>query len=182
MDSDTRSDAFLDELHEQAFYVQRCIRYHMHREDFFGNLNKWNSFLGVVFGSTAIASLLQGCNTLTLASAALVTVSSAMDLVVGTSAKMLLHGDLRKRFLMIEMGLLASDLTSEKLHQAKIECRKIEADEPPGLPFLNEMAANEVIQAIYPAEAAKEYLADLPWHKKVTANLINWDVSPYLKP
>lgn len=173
-------DAFDEEVHQLTFYAKRCIRYHMRREAFFAKLNKLNSFLGVVFGSAAIATLLKDQQSLTLASAGLVTVFSALDLVVGTGNRSTLHGDLRKRFLSIETRLQAPGLTPTDLSTLRLEMRSIEAEEPPALAFLNEMASNEVIRSMYPADEAKTLLADLPWRKRVTANFIDWDVSPYI--
>lgn len=173
-------DVFADAHHELTFYVRRCIRYHMHREAFFSKLNRTTSFIGVVFGSAAIASLFQDHKVLTIGSAAIVTVFSALDLVIGTGNRAALHGDLRKRYLALEVKLLSSDLSAIDLKNIEVDIRKIEADEPPALAFLNEMASNEVIRSMYSSREANDHVASLPWWKRVTANVIDWDVSKHI--
>lgn len=176
--SDT--EALAESVHQLTFYIRRCVRYHMHREAFFGKLNRTTSFLGVVFGSATIATLFQGREYLTIGSAAIVTVFSALDLVVGTSSRSAQHGDLRKRYLALEVRLMAPGITLDDLSEIKTEIRRIEADEPPALAFLNEIASNEVIRSMYSGQEANEYVARLPWLKRFTANIIDWDVSKHI--
>lgn len=178
----TDSEEHAEQLHKCRFYVQRCIRYHMHRAAFFAKLNRSVAFIGVVFGSAALASLLpKAPNWVLPISALLVTMVSALDLVVGTAQRMWQHNDLRKRFIDVEVELLGADPDAAGLRRLQQKIRSIEADEPPGLAFLNEMASNEVIRAMYSAKDASAYVCSLPWYKRVTANVIDWDVAEHIE-
>lgn len=168
------------EIHELEFYVQRNVRYHMRRGAFFLRWGRFTAFVGVVFGSAAVTSLLTGSSpALTGSAAMLVTLASSVDLVVGTGQRAWLHNDLRKRYLDIEAELLAAgkDLAQPSLREMKSRIRRIEADEPPTLPALDLLARNDVIRALYPKEQADQYVSQLGWFKRTTAQWFDWDTS-----
>lgn len=175
----TDADKVEDELHELCFYVQRCIRYHMRRMSFFMRWSRFTAFVGVLFGSAAVASLFVNAPTaVTAAAALLVTVASAVDLVIGTGQRASLHADLRKCYLAIEEEIMAQGRPSpESLRAMRSRIRRIEADEPPTLPALELLARNEVIRAMYTREEATQYLSNVPWYMRLTAHWIEWDTS-----
>lgn len=168
------------ELHELGFYVQRNIRYHMRRGSFFLRWSRFTAFVGVIFGSAAVTGLVATSSTVMVGIAALVvTLASAVDLVVGTGQRSWLHNDLRKRYLDIEAEMLAQDENSQisKLRDYKSRIRRIEADEPPTLPVLELLARNDVIRALYPKDKADLYVTHLGWLKRLTAQWYEWDTS-----
>jgi hypothetical protein len=168
------------ELYNLGFYVQRNIRYHMRRGAFFLRWGRFTAFVGVIFGSAAVTSLVAGSNSYIVGSAALiVTFSSAVDLVVGTGQRAWLHNDLRKRYLDIEAEMLAEDQQTQesKIRQYKSRIRRIEADEPPTLPALELLARDDVIRSLYPKDQADQYLSKLGWIKRTTAQWFDWDTS-----
>ena len=174
------ADDLKTELHELSFYVQRNIRYHMRRGAFFLRWGRFTAFIGIIFGSAAITSLLAGASTyVTGAAALLVTISSAVDLVVGTGQRAWLHNDLRKRYLDIEAEMLADDPESQalRLREYRSRIRRIEADEPPTLPALEILARNDVIRALYPKEEADQHVSQIGWFKRTTAQWFDWDTS-----
>jgi len=173
------ADKVEDELHELRFYVQRCIRYHMRRMSFFMRWSRFTAFVGVLFGSAAVASLFVNAPTaVTAAAALLVTVASAIDLVIGTGQRASLHADLRKCYLGIEEDIMAQGIPNlESMRTMRSRIRRIEADEPPTLPVLELLARNEVIRAIYSREEAAQYLSNIPWYMRWTAHWIEWDTS-----
>ncbi|MCV4290863.1 hypothetical protein OH708_23400 [Pseudomonas capsici] len=170
--------------HEIEFYVQRCIKYHSYRSAFFAKLKTIMSFTTVLFGSAVAASLIAKAPAeFSIAASAVVVAFSAFDLVVGTARKSWDHNELKKRFYAVEIELLTinpGEFSDQHARDFQVKLRKIEADEPYGLPFLNAVAENDVIRAIYPSEQARLYVAKLPWFKRITANFIDWDVSRYL--
>lgn len=175
------SEELADELHNCKFYVQRCIRYHMHRAAFFGKLNRLTSFIGVVFGSATLTALIASAPSwIAAAAAVVVTLVSAFDLVVGTGSRAWLHNDLRRRYLVIESEMLKPAIDLDRIRELQREIRMIEADEPPSLALLNEIAHNEVVRATCTKEVAKDHLSDLPWYKRATANIIDWDVGAHI--
>lgn len=174
------ADDLKTELHELSFYVQRNIRYHMRRGAFFLRWGRFTAFIGIIFGSAAITSLLAGASTYVTGGAALlVTIASAVDLVVGTGQRAWLHNDLRKRYLDIEAEILADEPIPQalRLREYKSRIRRIEADEPPTLPALEILARNDVIRALYPKEEADLYVSQIGWFKRTTAQWFDWDTS-----
>ncbi|OVZ31783.1 hypothetical protein CDO47_05835 [Pseudomonas aeruginosa] len=168
------------EVHELKFYVQRNIRYHMRRAAFFMRWGRFTAFVGVLFGSAAITSILAKAPAGFVTAAALVvTIASAIDLVVGTGQRAWLHNDLRKRYLDIEAELLscAGTPSAEQLCQYRSRIRRIEADEPPTLPALEILARNDVIRSMYPKAQADELVSRLSWLKRTTAQWFDWDTS-----
>jgi len=175
----TAEEMALVELHELKFYVQRCIRYHMRRTAFFMYWSRVTSFVGVIFGSATAATLLADSpSEVTIACTALVTIASAIDLVVGTGQRAWLHSDLRKRYLEIEEEIEAAGMPStEQMRAMRSRIRRIEADEPPSLPALELIARNDVIRAIYTKEEADQHVIPLPWYKRISAHWFEWDTS-----
>lgn len=168
------------EIHELEFYVQRNVRYHMRRGAFFLRWGRFTAFIGVVFGSATVTSLIAGSSPVLVgASALLVTVASSVDLVVGTGQRAWLHNDLRKRYLDIEAELLAEgqEISPVRLREFKSRIRRIEADEPPTLPALELLARDDVIRSLYPKEEADQYVSKLSWIKRATAQWFDWDTS-----
>jgi hypothetical protein len=91
------SDA--DPRHDLLFDVRRSVRYHTRRRMFFDRWNLATNALSVIFGSATIYGVLSaGGKELALASAALVTVMSSLNLVIGTTRMARLHEDLARRF------------------------------------------------------------------------------------
>lgn len=176
----SNADKTNTDLHALTFYVQRCIRYHMRRTAFFMRWGRFTAFVGVIFGSAAVTSLLASAPPFFVTtSALLVTLASATDLVVGTGQRAWLHNDLRKRYLDIEAELIACALPipDELMRKLKSQIRRIEADEPPTLPALELLARDDVIRSLYPKDEAAQYLCKLSWFKRTTAHWFDWDTS-----
>lgn len=166
------------EIHELEFYVQRNVRYHMRRGAFFLRWSRFTAFVGVVFGSATVTSLITSSSAVIVGgSALLVTLASAVDLVVGTGQRAWLHNDLRKRYLDIESELLGATPDAKTLREMKSKIRRIEADEPPTLPALELLARDDVIRSMYPKEQADQYVSKLHWFKRTTAQWFDWDTS-----
>lgn len=167
-----------DKIYDLKFYLQRSIRYHMRRAAFFMKWQRVTSFIGVVFGSAAVATFIgEVPEQITAVFALMVTVASALDLVVGTGQSAWLHNDLRKRFLELE-GIIASRAADiELIADINHQIRRIEADEPPAREILNLLVRNDTIRASLPDEQANKEVIDICWIKRVTANLIDWDTA-----
>jgi hypothetical protein len=176
----TDADKLHKDLHELGFYVQRNVRYHMRRGAFFLRWSRFTAFVGVISGSAAVTSLIAGAGPYVTGGAALiVTIASAVDLVVGTGQRAWLHNDLRKRYLDIEAEMLADDpsVQASKIRGYNALIRRIEADEPPALPALEILARNDVIRSMYPKEQADQHVSKLNWIKRTTAQWFDWDTS-----
>lgn len=174
------ADKLHTDLHELGFYAQRNVRYHMRRGAFFLRWSRFTAFVGVISGSAAVTSLIAGTGPyVTGAAALIVTLASAVDLVVGTGQRAWLHNDLRKRYLDIEADMLANEpnIDASGIREIRAKIRRIEADEPPTLPALEILARNDVIRAMYPKDVAEKHLSKLGWFKRTTAQWFDWDTS-----
>lgn len=136
------------------FGVRRSSRYHNRRRRFFEGWHNVTSALNVIFSSATIATLLKSDDSIGIAAAFAVVISilSAIDLVVGTSRKAWLHADFAKRFIGLEkqMTRLPAEKDFQRLCIARLD---IEAEEPPVLHVLNTICHNELLRALgYPEE------------------------------
>src|SRR5687767_3177724 len=93
------------------FGVRRSIRYHTRRRMFFERWARYSQFAGVLFGSATVATVLGdiGPDWLPAATAAIVALVSAADLVLGFSTKARDYHDLARRFADIEKGMVTED-------------------------------------------------------------------------
>jgi len=163
------------------FGIRRSVRYHSRRRQFYEAWNTLTSAVSVLFGSTAIAATFGMVSEehrilVTAVAAALVTLVSTLDLVVGTVRKAQLHADLGRRFSELEC-VAAEDSTYERLS----ECRKgrvmIEADEPPQLRVVSVLTHNELCRAI----GRHDHVYDMPFWRRLVGQLINIDPAQTLR-
>jgi hypothetical protein len=154
------------------FGVRRSIRYHNRRRRFFDGLNHWKTGLSLVFGSTAMVTILAKVDTaIPLLASALVTVVSTIDLVIGTTAMARLHTELARRFIELERELtLLEEYTDDALGMSTAKRLTIEADEPPIMRVLDILCHNELILA---RGYDRNELFYVPWYKRLFAHLIN---------
>lgn len=132
------------------FDVRRSVRYHTARRRFFDRLDQLTSMLGLVFGSTTVYGVMEkstDLQPLAISAAAIVTVFSAINLVVGSAQKARQHADFAREFVDLEKRMNATP--SEQLLQEITHARlAIEAEEPPILRVLDCICYNELCQAL----------------------------------
>lgn len=123
---------------DTEYYVKRSIRYHSSRTNHFGRLGMTSSTVGVMFGSvTIMAVILQANPLLAIGAAATATIFSTFNLIFGSSRKVALHDDLRRRYIKLENRLLDVNHISE-LATIRKDIRRIEMDERPVLQAMRE--------------------------------------------
>ena len=168
-----------NEVFRMDFYIRRNTRYHMRRAAFFAFLSRSTAFVGVVFGSAAAATLLtESAPWITGVLALFVAVFSALDLVIGTSARAWLHNDLRRRYIEIDAAL--TEIGSPNIGHLNAlwgRIKRIEADEPPVMHALEVLAHDDAVRSVFTRDEAKEHLSTLGWFKRMTAQLWPWDTS-----
>ena len=141
-------------LHDLIFGVRRSVRYHVRRRMFFDRLNLSASALSVVFGSAAMAAMLGDVSRAWgLAAAAMVTIISTVNLVVGSSRMARLHSDLARKFIELDkqITVMGSEAASalQSFQAARLD---IESEEPPILRVLDTLCHNELMRALgYPS-------------------------------
>ncbi|MGZ8181451.1 MAG: hypothetical protein ACXWT1_05800 [Methylobacter sp.] len=140
-----------DDLHNLLFSVRRSVRYHNRRRNFYDRFNLSSSALSLILGSATVYGLVKdsGGAQIALIAAALVTVLSALNLVIGSARQARLHHDLAKRFIALEKAMVKQQAPTESDLSAWLEERlDIEMDEPPVLHVLNALCHNELARAM----------------------------------
>ena len=134
---------------ELYYHIRQSGFYHERREAFFHRWHKLTLFCSIIFGTGAIYALFGPPESSTLAGigATIVSVTSALDLVVDTSGQASIHRDLRRRFADIEVDQLGTrrQLTDDEIREIRGMVRDVEADEPPALPTIVDLAHNDFV-------------------------------------
>ena len=139
-----------DDYHSLTFGVRRSIRYHSHRRGFYDRFNLFVNAFALIMGSaTVIGTLNNQWHSLAVFFAMLVTILSAVNLVVGSSRQARLHHDLCKRFIELEKQITSCKEKDEENYALFVSERlDIEAEEPPVLHVLNCICHNELSRAM----------------------------------
>jgi len=164
-----------DRHHRLLFGVRRSVRYHNRRRMFFDTFGLFRSAFSVILGSaTMVGVLTKAGEVWILSSAAIITVFSAIDLVVGTAKAARLHSDLARRFIELEREFLPEKAwTRSELDRLEAARLSIEADEPPILRVLDSMCHNELLRAMGYDEGM---FLNIRWYQRLAANIM--DVAP----
>ena len=157
--------------HKMQFDIRRSIRYHNRRCAHFDRLDKLTNMVSIVFGSAAVFGVLErDYQALALTAAALVTIISAVNLVVGSSLRARDHADFARWFVELEKELVGSEPSPATLKHLTIRRLEIEANEPPVLRVLDCLCHNEEMRAQgYPVEQ----LARIRWWQALLAPLLD---------
>lgn len=171
------ADAVQEDAHALLFGIRRSVRYHVRRRRFFDRLHTGTNALGVLFGSAAIAAILgQLPHVYGIVAAALVTVASALDLVIGTAAMARVHEEFAKRFIALEREMaLTSELTADAVRQFTARRLEIEMEEPPVLRTLDRLCHNELLRAM---GYGPERLVRVPWYHRWLAQVVDFQDAP----
>lgn len=139
-----------DDYHSLTFGVRRSIRYHAHRRGFYDRFNLFVNAFALIMGSaTVLGTLKEHLVTVAIISAMLVTILSAVNLVVGSSRQARLHHDLCKQFIELEKKITSCKEKNEENYALFVSERlDIEAEEPPVLHVLNCICHNELSRAM----------------------------------
>ncbi|MAL00847.1 MAG: hypothetical protein CL536_01655 [Alcaligenaceae bacterium] len=169
-----------EEWYGLKFDVRRAVRYHQRRRAFFDVLDRGGNLLSLVFGSAAIYGILQdNFRPLAITSAAIVTIWSSVNLVVGSAQKARLHYDLARRFIQLERNLLCEP-NEEQYHKVYDERLSIEAEEPPTLKVLDAICYNDTVKAQgLPKERMVENITG--W-QRFCAHFFDWDFDKLIPP
>lgn len=165
------SSDIASQLDALLFGIRRSVRYHRARERFFDGLGMLVSGLGVLGGSTAIATLLAQLKSpmASLVASAVVTASSALGLVVGTSARARRHSDLARSFVDLERAIvLAREIGGDELASFEARRLEIEAGEPPILRTLDLLCHNELARSM----GREDAVVEIPRKKKLLAHFV----------
>ena len=149
-------------------------RYHARRQAFFETWSRVTAAVGVVFGSSAVATAIAQVHTptwLLTVSGVIMTIAATVDLIVGTAAMARRHDDLRKRFMQLEARIETTTTPTEAdVAGWRAERIAIELDEPPryvGLALLCENELGRATQGVGPRTKVR-------WIVSTTAHWFRW--------
>lgn len=161
--------------HRLLFGVQRSVRYHARRRQFYDRLDKGSNILAAVAGSATVVSAVSAISHVwTVVLATLVAIFSAISIVVGPSQAARLHSDLARRFIELECEMQKCEHPDdEDVNNYIAERLVIEMDEPPIMQVLNSICHNELCLALGYGD---RYSAKVNWFQAMCAQL--FDVLP----
>lgn len=154
------------------FGVRRSIRYHLRRRRFFDRFNQTCKFLSALFGTATISTALsQAGSGILISFAALVTIFSVLDLVVGSAQAARLHEDFVRKFVDLEREIhLTESNNMERVLELTNQRLSIEQDEPPILRILDLICHNEVCRAFGYDE---RYQVKITWYQRVLCHFLD---------
>jgi hypothetical protein len=142
---------------------------------FFERFDLLTSAMSVIFGSATVFAVITVYKSLAVVVAAIVSVFSAVDLVVGAGKAARLHEDLAKRFISLERSLILhkDEVSDQDVKRFSAERLEIEVDEPPIFRVLDSLCHNELLEAM--GYSRKQFLK-IAWYQRLFAQLI--DICP----
>lgn len=160
-----------DDWHGLKFGVRRSVRYHNRRRAFFDRLDKITNMVSVIFGSAAVFGVMDvNFKTLALTAAAMVTVTSAVNLVLGSSLRARDHADFARRFIALEKEMEIHAPIAETLKRLTAQRLDIESDEPPIMRVLDCLCHNEQMRA---QGYSPEQFAKIRWWQSLFAQIVD---------
>lgn len=147
-------DEGVEPVDDLLFGVRRSARYHSARRRFFHAWSRLLSFLSVLAGAGAVASLLAAApGWVPMAVAGLVAVAQAAELVFDLSGKAMRHEGLYRDFVALEARIVSAlgepgGVDARRLADLNTERLRIEVGEPPVLRWLDVLCHNELAGAM----------------------------------
>lgn len=131
------------------FNSLRIATYHDYREAFFDRWHRVTMFVVVLSGTAAATSLINSANNTTVGWIVLIpTVLSALDLVIGFSAKARQHNDLARRATDLHAKIDYDSFSDAELDAWNHEIIMISKDRPHHLRALDVLCHNELCRAL----------------------------------
>lgn len=141
--------------HDLLFGIRRSIRYHSRRQGFFRNCHTLVMLIALLFGTTAVVTFLTEIAAswplwVKLSPAVLVSIFTALDLVIRFNDKAWLHADFVRRFTDLEIQLQRPNQTldSDIIDSITEKRLELEVHEPPVLRVLDTLCHNELLRAM----------------------------------
>lgn len=162
------------------FDIRRSVRYHNRRRAFYDRLDQFTNVISLIFGSTAIYSVLGEHNKIwAVLSGAVVSIFAAINLVIGSSQRSRNHFDLSKSFVDLESKMIKEPVPSEQLLREVTSLRlSVEKDEPPVLRVLDSICYNEQLLAMdYPVNQ----MIKISFCQNLFAQFFDWRASTLRK-
>lgn len=158
-------------VYEATMHARLSARYHDRRRAFYGRLSKVVQFVTILSGSgTASTALLSAPTGLVLFLGAVVSASSAAELVFGWGDKSYTHSSLFRRWVEVEQALVGLDDEATAPAEVERAMIAIECDEPPTMNGVVAICQNELSRSSGHLDAIKP----IPWHRRVFAHFFQF--------
>ena len=156
--------------------VYRCWLsriYHLKRERFFDLCDSLTKTLALIAGAASIAKIFNPDQLLIFG--VLITITSALSLVVGYAKKARCHADFAKTFIVTEAKIVeAGVLSREQVDALHAEVIRLEMNEPRTLGALVRICQNEIAVA----RGNKQDIRPVPFFKRLLAHFYDWELAP----
>ncbi|KWE95260.1 hypothetical protein WL80_08755 [Burkholderia ubonensis] len=156
--------------------LYRCLLsriYHQKRERFFDMCDGLTKVVALVGGAASIARI-ASTEQLSIFGA-VITLSSALSLVVGYAKRARTHADLAKAFGDLEARIVAEgSLSNERINQCQAEMLRIEMGEPRTLGALVRICQNEIAAA----RGKHQDIRRVSLWQRLFAHLYDFDMAP----
>ena len=155
--------------------IMRSIRYHERRERFF---KIWHTIvmsavvLAGAYGIVMLGFKIDLPTWIKLAPMVILSVFSAIDVVVGFATKAALYNELKRRFIKIQIKMIDMRDNQEGIDQLMKDVLTIELDEPPILDILNIICHNEVATI----KGEEDRMVKLTSVQRLLAPLLDWQL------
>lgn len=161
---------------ELLFEAGRSMRYHDKRARFFDILDKFFTFLSLMFSSAALIALTQSSHTAVSIVAVISSASSALSLVCGFSEKSRNHFDFKKQWYDLYSTIEKTAPSIEDLDRLKSDYQRIEREEPAVMYWLNEICYIEqgIAMGYSKDQLEAKGAVPIPWYYRLTANFHNF--------
>lgn len=164
-----------DDVWAAQWPVRISVRYHTRRQAFFETWSRVTAAIGVIFGSSAVASAIASVHAapwLLGTTGVAMTVAATVDLIVGTASMARKHDDLRKRFMLLDSEIESAGApTIDDIIRWKAARLVIEMDEPPPYIGLTLLCENELAMA---TQGLEQKRTRIRWLVGVTAQWLRW--------
>ncbi len=141
-------DYLWNRRHAALYRIELSALYHQKRERFFDFCDRGAKVVSIVGGSAALYKL--GTDEVVAIAAALITVVSALSLVLGFGEKARRHSELARNFKQMQAEMLRvgeRDYTEDNLRDWEARTALLEASEPASLGVLVRICQNELASA-----------------------------------
>lgn len=171
----------LDKQHNLLFNAGRSMRYHDKRSAFFDIVDKFLTFITLIFSSATIATLIKD-RTISAAILAIISsAASALSLVCGFAIKSRNHFDFKRQWYDLYCDIENTPPTKEALDGFQKRYQNIEREEPAVMIWLNQICYIEQCKAMGRSEKdlQEENISPIHWFYRLTAHFHNFGTNHF---
>lgn len=169
----TRDQAAAQEIVDAEELRFNCLRsaiYNAARERWLDSCHRWLSFVVIVGGSGAVATIVRDNPSMAVGLAVLAAVSSGVSLAFDPAGRAREHSYLRRRFYELLGDIDRAPEDFDHLAQLSARLYTLYGEERPHLSALNAIAWNETADALYGLDQRPRL--EIRWHHSLFRNVL----------